>query len=216
MGFNKQERERAKREAWESQQNTKRIAAEEEAYAKKERARSEAMMAPIEELGRKAVGRVSAFDTGKDISQVYPALASMMGQASDQYRLLTRQPGVLGKDPRYNARLARAQKGQFMSNLGRAITDASYAQRGADVQEAGNLLGMGMNAGQTRLGNYQQVLGSQGQIFGQAGNLREQALAQAQASFGNLMSGISAATGVVSGISGVSQARSLSRIADRI
>jgi hypothetical protein len=59
-------------------------------------------------------------------------------------------------------------------------------------------------------------MGSAGQLFGQAGNLREAALAQSQASFGNLMAGINTGLGAVSSISGVSQAKSLAKIAGKV
>lgn len=214
MSFNKKERERAKQEQWAAQENAKRIAAQEEAYAGKVRSEDEARMKGIEALGQRALGRVEAIDKG-DIGSAYasPMMAAQMKQAAQQYQTLNRQPGALGKDPRYMERLGRQQKGQFLSNLAGAQLQGIAAQRAADVGEASGALGMAQGAGMQRLGTYQPSMSSAGQLFGQAGNLREAALAQSQASFGNLMAGINTALGATSAISGVSQARSLSKIA---
>lgn len=215
MPFNRKDKKESKAEHKAMQANAKRIAAEEEAYAKGERARSEALMKPVEALGQRALGRVEAFDTGKDIGTYHPAIAGLLSQGAKGIKGMRRAPGALGKDPRYNERLSRSMESQARRGLSEATVGAVMGQRAADVGEGSSALGMSLGAGQQRLGTFQQSMGSAGQLFGQAGNLREAALAEGQASFNNLMAGINAAVGVAGGVAGVSQARSLKKIADK-
>lgn len=202
MGFGKGERNAAKQEQERVRAENARKAAEEEAYLKAERAKSEAEQAKYAPIRDAALARVKDFDSGKDISAMYPGLAAVLGQTSRSLKASQRMPGALGKDERYNAKLQTSRQGELNTSLGELMTTAANQKRGEDLNEAMGVTNLGAAERGFRSGSFQQLMNTAGQQFSEATAKRKMAMERSQMAFNNLLSGINAAGNLAGSIMG--------------
>lgn len=199
MGFNKGERKQSRADVENQMRETNRKAAAEEAYLAQQRAQSEADMAKFLPFQQRAMQRIEGLDTGKDISSIYPGIAGITGDVARQLKATNRMPAILGKDPRFSAKLQGARQGDVSTKLGELLINAAQQQRANDWNESLGLQNMRSSERQFGAGTFNQLMGTAEQLFGQASNKRQQAMQQAQMSFNQLMSGINAVSNVATG-----------------
>jgi hypothetical protein len=216
MGIGKNERREALARQDAVLAENKRKAAEEEAYLKAERAKSEAEQAKYTPIQEAALARVKGYDTGKDISGLYPGLSSVLGQTARSLKASQRMPGALGKDARYNARLMGSRQGELNTSLGELMANAATQKRAEDLNEAMGITNVGSAERGFRTGSFQQLMNTAGQQFGEATQKRQMAIDRGRAGMQDLLSGISTGASVagsfMGGIGALKQAGNLGKI----